>query len=241
LNWFGVTHERLEIDETAGIVEGTLDALETALEKQASGDDHLPARPNTQPKQAIDPPALDEPSFDESPRPRARQASEVPGGVGVGVSAELFPIALFALGPRLDVGLGSGGFVLFISEGLRDVLGAEHDALLFDVQLGLGYGAPFVPQSRIGFMASGGFEWFSAVPSGGRRNSRQTDMSVILTGGVRSRWRLQAVALWVGLDVKGRLAPQRLLSPIDLMLPHASALLSVGGILLVAGSDKEPR
>lgn len=214
----------LPVDERRGVVEGALDAIEGMVRRLATPVERQPT-----------PPEGGDDSRPDTSRP-APIDRDAPGGLGVGLSAEPVEPDLWALGPRLDVGFGSGAFTGFATEGFRRTTGSE-GALLIDAQLGAAWGAPFAPNYAFGFALSGGLEWLTAALEGGGATSGLTDSSVIASLGARGRTRMDAVALWVGLDGKYRAAPQELGSPIDVSAPRVTALFVVGVLFLVAGSE----
>ncbi len=211
--------DRLAIDERAGLLEGALDALEQLfVELRRAG-----ARDGGD----------DGPSFEANPR---SSRNETPGGVGLGVMAEIVPDRGLALGPRLDIGFGAGAFSGFATEGFRIVTSGGDGLMLIDTQLGLAWGAPFAPAFDFGVGAAVGIEWLTTSTAGGDASAGNTDESVIGSLSARGRLRIGAAALWLGADLRARAAPQSLGSPVDVELPPVSVLVSAGALWLVAGA-----
>jgi hypothetical protein len=217
----------LPVDESRGVVEGTLDAIEGMVRR-------LGARPDRAPPEPLPDEETEQPRATAvTPAPTDRDA---PGGLGIAVAAEPVASDLWALGPRLDVGFGSGAFSGFATEGFRRTTGSE-GALLIDAQIGAAWGAPFAPHHAFGFALSSGLEWLTAALAGGGATSGLTDSSMIASLGARARMRMDSVALWVGADGKFRAAPQELGSPIDVAAPRVTVLIVVGVLFLVAGEE----
>lgn len=134
----------------------------------------------------------------------------------------------FGLGPRVEVGVGSGALALVLCETLRFGMGKDVDTLVFDTQGGLAWGAPFQPAHQFGLLLLGGMEWFTEFGGDGL----QTESTATVTVGGRISQRSGGVAFWVGADGIYRFA--------DLNAgPHRfTPMLSLGMLLLVdSGSD----
>ena len=97
------------------------------------------------------------------------------GGLGFALVGEYWSEPVdFGLGPRVEVGVGSGALALVLCETLRFGMGSDVDTLTFDTQGGLAWGAPFQPAHRFGLLLLGGLEWFTEFGGDGRcRPSRR--------------------------------------------------------------------
>jgi hypothetical protein len=208
VEWAGPTRaRRIDIDEQQGIVEGALDALESLLRS-------VPPQP--EPARETAPP--EEPAAPGAGTPSPRDPTS-PGGLGLGASGEPIGSGDLAIGPRLDVGFGTGAFAGFATEGVRFTTGAS-GAVLIDTQLGASWGAPFAPRHPFGAAVSLGFEWLTAALAGGGASSGLTDTSLVVSAGPRARERralgrarLQAACGSAGARLADRRLPSARLGP----------------------------
>ena len=159
----------------------------------------------------------------------------------MGGSLESLPSpAGFALGPRLDVGVGVGPLVGLVSESMRFGVGGPLSMLMFDVGLGAGWGAPYAPDRSVGALVIGGFEWVSAYQSGGGPNGSQTASSGVIGIGLRTATRVETTAVWFGVDGRYRFEPPLLGAPFDVALPRIGFVFSAGVMLLADGARGKP-
>jgi hypothetical protein len=238
------------IDPRTNLVEGTLDAIEDriARAKRASsraagssgGEGPVGAEessPTKPPTSADTPP--EEPSLRAPLAPPERSGIDLEGGVGLALLSEFWSGAYAAgVGPRLDVGVGVGRkLAIVISEGARFAVGSGSSGqmMAFDLQAGLGYGAPYQIRSGFGAVAFVGAErlaagalWvWSATASLGARAS-------IATGPLDA---------WFGVDAMLRSDTIETGQPRAATVPHLSAVLSIGCFLpaFAGGVSSEPR
>jgi hypothetical protein len=233
----GSTTVRETVDESHGLVEGVLDAVERIAEREAA----VRAAFARKPSEATPAPPSDEAAeSDESassepgePLPAAAPAasrSAHAGGVGVGATLEVAPAPVgMLLGPRLDVAVGSGPVAVSLSESLRWGSTGEHRLRAFDVTAGLGYGAPFVADHLLGAQLQLGVEWLSV---GVDRLTRLTEASTMAALGLRGAQQLGPLSLWVGLDLRLRFRQLGLAPPVGARLARVAPQLSIGGVFL---------
>jgi hypothetical protein len=164
------------IDEQAGLVEGALDAIEDRIGHAAA------ARGSSPPARATSSepfsPAAD-PFRDSAPSPRSEADEERPGpsrevvlegGVGLSAVTEMWTAHRgLGVGPRLDIGVRFGNwFTLVIAEGARfSVNTPQADIMAFDLQWGIGFGAPYHKRTGLGLVLLGGAERLAAASSQG--------------------------------------------------------------------------
>jgi hypothetical protein len=231
--------ERLPVEQGPNLVEALIDAVEERLSRTRAKPEPEPADPAvTRPRTTLELPPLEQvrpkPESDERTTPRsARTGPPSVGGLGFGLVIEHWqgPVS-FGLGPRVEVGVGSGAFALMLCETLRLGLGDTSNALAFDTQGGIAWGAPFAPDHRVGLLLLGGAEWFS-VFGGAGPNSQQTESTATVMLGGRVAQRLGSVGLWVGLDGLYRFSDLSFGQPIAVDLAPFTVFGSIGVTLLV--------
>src|SRR5690606_23212725 len=124
LVWVAAFEERIPVDESSGLIEGTLDAIDRRLSVR-------------DPKPRPPPPPRPEPPPEPPPPPRR-------GGVGLGLALEFAPITG---GPRLDFGIPIGPLNVVAMQSLRR---APSDTWLVGGEGGLGWGAPYDTRQPLG-------------------------------------------------------------------------------------------
>jgi hypothetical protein len=222
--------EELEVDESGGLVEGVLDAVDRRLvtfrdrsARQSVTSRAAPPTPAETPDLTIRRVRI--PTLAQR---RVRRA----GGLGLALTVEPWPDEKLGMGPRLDLGVGIGPVVAVSSEGFRLGVGDEHSSFLFDVAMGAGWGAPFDPARAFGAVALLGIEYFSAFRAETGPNSSQTVATATATLGIRGSIRAGPTAVWLGLDGRYRPDPPEFGAPFHVALGRLSALFSVGVLLL---------
>jgi hypothetical protein len=225
------------VDKRLGIVEGALDALETALERGPAGADTARksaqvdaprGRPTPLPARTRRGTRSERPDGSAERRRRARAVRPwAIGGLGLGLTFEPLPAPLdFGIGPRLDVALGAGRVALVATEALRLAVGPEPDAKLLDAQAGLGYGAPFASGEHWGAAVLVGLQWL-VLP--GRDQTLRTHT---LGLDLRSGTELGPTNVWLGLDGVLRTSPERSEDGRRIALGSTSVVLCVGGFFV---------
>jgi hypothetical protein len=237
--WEGEQTERLKVEEGPNLVEALLDTVEEQLARQSERPE--PADPAAEDKPRSPPPAspLELPPLDRPLRPRpesddsassvsARTPPASVGGLGFAVVGEYWSDPVdFGLGPRVEVGVGSGALALVLCETLRFGMGSDVDTLTFDTQGGLSWGAPFQPAHRFGLLVLAGMEWFTEFGGDGL----QTESTPTLMVGGRVSQRSGGVAFWAGIDGIYRF------SELNAGPLRFTPLLSVGLLLLVDSEE----
>ena len=217
IRWVGPPVEELGIDERAGLVEGALDALDQRAHRAPETERLAEAGAE---------PSVAEPASSVSrTRPPRRRAWA--GGVGLGVSVDPRPAAL---GPELDLGIGARGLSGVASQALR--AGVESKTLIFDVRVGLAWGAPYAPGHWWGVVLLGGTEGLAYVGHRRDTNAKSTATSLTFGLGLRAATELGRWSIWAGLDGAWRVRPLELGAPYDLSLPRLHALLTLGALWL---------
>jgi hypothetical protein len=246
------------IDARTNIVEGTLDAIEDRIAKSkrgaaagsgsgsgeggtvSEGASKSGAPGDTGSKRPADVPP-EEPKLQAQPVDRG---IDLEGGVGLALLSEFWSGgAKGAIGPRLDVGVGIGRkFAVVISEGARFGLG-DGSVMLFDLQAGIAYGAPYQVRTGFGVMALVGAERLSsaAKQSSSNYGGIWTWAATASLGG-RGSVALGPVDAWIGID--GFLRSQTLTTgdPSAVSIPELAAVFSVGFFLpaFAGGTKNEP-
>jgi hypothetical protein len=231
------------IDEQDGLVEGALDALQERLRSLAD-EAAVDVAPPSVEEQAESPRPRSEPSkpLEPPPAPAPRAPTDVPtgpiGGVGLGIATERWSaFGNWALGPRLDLGVGRGALALRLYESTllshTAVAGVEdgYRLLLFDVGASVHWGAPFVPGAPLGAHAGLALEWFAArgAPSAPRVDTRFVPEARL---GAVAALPFSRFSLWGGIDGAYRLSDTTLPVPVARGLPTASITASVGALVL---------
>jgi hypothetical protein len=237
--WEGEQTERLKVEEGPNLVEALLDAVEERLSRQRERPEPHEAadaeeKPHPEKQSPLELPPLEplrpRPESDESAAsPSDRNPPASVGGLGFAVVGEYWSEPVdFGLGPRVEVGVGSGALALVLCETLRFGIGNDVDTLTFDTQGGLALGAPFQPSHRFGVLVLGGMEWFTEFGGDGL----QTESTATLMVGGRVSQRSGGVAFWAGVDGIYRFAE------LNAGPSRFSPMLSLGLLLLVdSGED----
>ena len=218
LIWQGAFVERIRIDETDGLIEGTLDALETRLAE--SLPDPEPPKPDPVPR------------FAPRRRPGPPQRG---GGVGFGLALEPSPLTA---GGRLDLGLPLGPLAVVLVQSVRR---APADTLLVGGDLGIAWGAPYFPHWPFGVFGTFGIEALSVSSTaggpGGSRGDRW-DYATVAAIGVRGALALDRTVFWAGIDGRRRFAP--LGAEIrGVELARTSLLVSLGVLFSLDLNDRK--
>ena len=220
----------MRVDARPDLVEAALEALEQRIQ--------------TTPNETVEDPSSDEPTPAAEPNLRLRESipedrarpSPQPGGLGVSVTAETRSGTL-AVGPGFELGVGSGDWVGAVSESVR--WESRESTLLWDARLGLGWGAPFAPERRLGLVASVGLQGLSVVGRDPGAKGDANGLAPIAGLGLRGSLRWGRTAAWVGLDGGYRLQPLEVGAPFQLSLPRAFVTLTVGVLMLADGTERE--
>lgn len=234
------------LDETSGLVEGALDAIENRIAQRrkaiapAPASAHAPLVPTTRPKVArsLSPmssessaPSSDDVGAPEEAPEKRSSARDLEGGVGLATATEFWPGAVL-MGPRLDVGLSLGKRLAFvIGEGARFGLGAgDHgQVMIFDLQAGVAFGAPYHSRTALGVVLLAGAERLAVSNSGSGDGAWGWTASLSL--GLRASVALGDVDLWIGADGIARARTIETGGPSGIAIPQVSGLLSIGGFL----------
>ncbi len=226
LIWDGPPLERRTIDESSGLVEGALEAIET----RAREGRRTEPKPDPRPSRAETPPDF------AKPRLAVREIEEEIGGVGLRFVLEPSPEDTALVGPHFDVGVGLGrsSFVVALNEGARFAL-ADTSIQVITLSGGIAWGAPYVPKHWFGAALLGGAEWVFSSD----RTSRGGPTSAILMPGVRAAVNTHATAFWFGVDALLRSRDPSLGGTQAFELSQATVLVSLGGVLLVRSGKLE--
>jgi hypothetical protein len=220
-----VDGRRLQIDTSAGIVEGSLDAIEDLI--------LMSQHPHTQ-KTEAPPPAPSDPRPPSSPPPPDTLKSQafLEGGVVVSSLAEWWNGSL-GVGPRFEVGVRFGRQLAFVlAEGARFGVGSSSKTLALDLQWGLAYGAPYATRTGLGLVLLGGAERVAATTAvGGWFAWRATGAL-----GLRASMAMGSVDLWLGPEFIVRSGSNETLDSTDSSIPQLSGMLSVGCLFPAFGA-----
>jgi hypothetical protein len=232
------------IDEASGIVEGALDAIETRLTQPKTplrAPAPAPVSGWGNPSIGGDDPTL--PKFDAPERPVAHSPAEreLEGGIGLGLATEVWDGALLA-GPRLDVGIATGRKLAFvIGEGARFGTGTPDlgEVMLFDLQAGIAFGAPYQARSDFGAVLLGGAERL-AVSSGRFAEGGVWAWCATLSAGARASIALGPFDAWMGLEGILRSRTIQTDGPSGVSIPSLSMLVSFGAFLPAFSKSPPP-
>jgi hypothetical protein len=144
-----------------------------------------------------------------------------------------------ALGPELDLGIGARGLSGVASQALR--AGVESKTLIFDLRVGLAWGAPYAPGHWWGVVLFGGTQGLAYVGHRRDTNAKSTATSPTLGLGLRAATELGRWSIWAGLDGAWRVRRLGLGAPYDLSLPRLHALLTLGVLWLADPPQKANR
>lgn len=251
----GARPGRIAIDETDGLVDGALEALEVRLSEPQPTSEGSRSAPEPPVRHAAEP--------KDGPGPASRQ---VDGGVGLGASAEFFePLDAWAFGPRLDFALAWGPvaitmyestlFASAMASSASESTGAEssaaestaagrtatqstaarYDLVHFNVGAGVSVGAPFDGESPFGVRAAVEAQWLAALEASDSPRV-PTAFAPAVSMGIRGAQTFDHLAVWLGLDAAYRLGQLQLAEPIARSLPNASIGLSLGVVVLATSN-----
>jgi hypothetical protein len=153
--------------------------------------------------------------------------SQLEGGIAIGLSSEGWSNSIVGTGPRFDVGLGTGGgWAVVVGEAGRFSLAPSESlrVMVFDLEAGMAYGAPYQSRSGFGAVAFVGAERLSTSATiGGLSTWAMTG-----TLGARASFELEWVDIWMGIDGIARSSTIESGGPDPIGVPSVSAMLSVG-------------
>jgi hypothetical protein len=232
---------KIPIDETSGLIEGALDAIENRIARARAASARVPARSESP---AETPPISESANSsaetsaapDDSASARVRSAHDLEGGVSLAIAGEIWSGSV-PIGPRLDVGLSLGrGLALVVSEGARFAAGTatSSEAMVFDLQSGLAYGAPFQTRTGFGVALLGGAERLS-ISSGRFSDGGMWIWTATASLGLRGSVSLGAFDIWAGVDGIVRSATAESGGPAPRSIPSTSFQFSLGGFLPAFG------
>jgi hypothetical protein len=148
------------------------------------------------------------------------------------VATEVWSGAALA-GPRLDVGIATGRKLAFvIGEGARFGLGTPDlgQVMVFDLQAGIAFGAPYQARTDFGAVLLGGAERL-AVSAGRFAEGGVWAWSAMLSVGGRASLALGPFDAWIGAEGILRSKTIQTDGPNGVSIPSLSALLSIGVFL----------
>jgi hypothetical protein len=227
--WDSSVHDmsRVVVHEREDLVEAALEALERSfaqssppVEHDTEGDLAPRGEPELPPPEQF---ASDREGYAPSP-----------GGLGVSLSSEPRPGSV-AVGPGFELGVGSGDWVGAVSESVR--WGSRESTLLWDARLGLGWGAPFVPNRSVGLLAAVGLQGLSVVGRDPGPRGDANGLAPIAALGLRGALHWSRAAFWAGLDGGYRLQPLEVAAPFDLSLPRTFLTLTIGVLMLADAGE----
>jgi hypothetical protein len=238
-----VSGAKIKIDETSGLVEGALDALEGRIGRAKQAQ--LAAKSSEAPPP---PPAAELPDGNapspfgsggrvappepERAAPKPSSERELEGGVGFATSVEVWSDAML-VGPRIDVGVAMGkGLAFVIGEGARFGFGSPDlgQVMVFDLQAGVGYGAPYQGRSPFGVLALLGAERL-AISSGRFAEGGVWTWTATATLGARGNLDLGPVDVWLGVEGMLRSATIQTDGASGVAIPDLAGIVSLGGFL----------
>jgi hypothetical protein len=248
------------IDVRTNIVEGTLDAIEDRIARakragpaggsasgesgtgsEASGAAAGVGADTASKKRPSDVPP-------EEPKPESAAVDrgiDLEGGVGLALLSEIWSGTYTgAIGPRLDVGVGVGRKIaIVISEGARfGIGGGSGNVMVFDLQAGVAYGAPYQMRTGFGVMAQVGAERLAATAAGSGDFSGIWVWAATASLGLRGSLAAGPLDIWLGVD--GMLRSQTITTgkPNTAEIPQLSAVFSIGCFLpaFAGGTKTEP-
>ncbi|HMR76151.1 MAG TPA: hypothetical protein PKD61_13590 [Polyangiaceae bacterium] len=228
--------ELLKVAPGPQFIESVLEAIEARLRQGKAPEANAEPTPNPASPTAPEPIPESSPQT-AGPAPQTvRQFTH--GGLSLGASIELLPEPLSPpLGGRFDVGVGLGLLSIVLSESARIGSAPRGPTFGYDVGVGVGWGAPYDARHNVGAKALIGVDWFSV---NGTAADSAIASGVAEVGGVGALY-VSDYALWFGLAGRYRMRPQTYGSPLNLELPHFTAMLSVGGAVLVNVSRRSER
>ena len=223
--------KRTRIESSSGVVEGALDAIENRIAQDKRARDAPPAPTETKPEAAS--PSSTETATSGGAPPNDTTVGGIEGGVGLSTLTEFWSgSAGVGIGPRLDVGVMiAPKFALVVSEGARFGVGPiEGQIMAFDLQVGVGFGAPYLARTGIGVVLFAGAERLAAS-KGGLSSEGLWVWSATGSLGLRGSLALGPVNGWAGVDAMVRSASLETGGLDPAIIPNASVLLSLGCFL----------
>jgi len=138
-----------------------------------------------------------EPGASADSNPAHPQKGALDGGVSLATVTEFWSGDV-GFGPRLDVGVNLGGpWSVVVAEGAR--FGASGSSMLFDLQAGVAYGAPYATRTGVGAVALAGAERQASGGGGGLWGWSFTGSL-----GLRASLASGPVDVWLGADLMAR-------------------------------------
>lgn len=228
--------ELLQVARGPQFIESVLEAIEARLRQGKAPEANAEPTPTPASPTAAEPTPEASPQTGGPAPQTVRQFTH--GGLSLGASIELLPEPLSPpLGGRFDVGVGLGLLSIVLSESARIGSAPRGPTFGYDVGVGVGWGAPYDARYNFGAKALIGVDWFSV---NGTAADSAIASGVVEVGGVGALY-VSDYALWFGLAGRYRMRPQTYGSPLNLQLPHFTAMLSVGGAVLVNVSRRSER
>jgi hypothetical protein len=223
--WVEWDDARYEILSGAPLVDEVIDSIEVHLRKAPGTTASTTAPQSVAPERG---PAAAPPKRGV-PKPADRIAVNPEhargGGISLGIETEL-PSEGIAVssGPAFDFAASVGPVLIGGRESIRFTLAGRRVSFM-DVQLLIGYGAPFDPSKRFGIVLRGGPEWMVVYPEG---NSGQTAVAPVVDLGLRVAHHWGALGVWLGVDARARLSTLVLRSRDELMANDLSGSVTLG-------------
>jgi hypothetical protein len=171
---------------------------------------------------------------------RARPEQRLEGGVALGVASEFWSHGAVGTGPRLEVAIGLGrGLAVVLGEAARFSFGPSGAPAMmaFDLQTGLGFGAPFQTRTGVGVVLLVGAERLSTS------TTIEGLMTWSVTGslGPRASLAVGPIDLWLGADVLVRSSTLEIEGRDPLGVPTLTGQLSLGGFLPAFANPRSSR
>jgi hypothetical protein len=159
------------------------------------------------------------------------------GGVVVSTLGEWWGGRSMGIGPRFEVGVRFAKQLAFVlAEGTRFGVGASSETLVFDLQGGLAFGAPYANQGGVGLVLLGGAERVNATTGNGGWLAWRATASL----GLRISGAVGSVDLWAGPEVVLRSGLTDTTGS-EQVVPQLSGMLSVGCLFPAFGPvHREP-
>jgi hypothetical protein len=230
LVWFDGS--RALVDQTTGLVPGMLALVESrlAFDRAATNPAAIPPVPDGPPR-----PDLEVPPWEATPSDTTKSDRKkgTEGGIGAALTSAFWGSSATGIGPRLDVSVGPPGPVAFLlTESAFFGTGAASSSQItaFDFQAGATFGAPYKVRSGFGGVVLIGAERIAAANARSDGNGLWEWMATFDLG-ARGGFKLNAVNMWVGLDLLIRSSDFEVGGSTPVTLPTTSFLLSAGGFL----------
>jgi hypothetical protein len=231
LVWFDGS--RALVDQTSGLVPGTLALVEGRIAFDrgfAANPGVLRPGPDGPPRPDLEVPPADRvvPDATKSDRKKGTE-----GGIGAGLSSAFWGTSATGIGPRLDVAVGPAGPIAFLlAESALFGTGAASSSQItaFDFQAGVAFGSPYKVRSGFGGVVLVGAERIAAANARSDGNGLWEWMATFDVG-ARGSFKLNAVNLWLGLDLLIRTSDFEVGGSTPVSIPTTSFMLSAGGFL----------